>query len=301
MGICKKARKNGDIGYQPNSNTTGMLNFSVVKNQTFFNLANIFMGSIIYPGLPEGIPSWMIERNLLIHGNCSVCYDSLTDSWYCGYVAMTGGLDGYSLPEKWDTILMNGTHITGCTKETAVLFFNNYLALPSRQVLDDYATQIANINLTRDIHIYKHRNPVAFGATPDTRLSIKNIVKSMNDYNYVAIVNQNALQSGELNAQQLMPANNYLANEMVQTEAYIWNQALNYIGICNTQVVKKERMIRDEVNSMFAGALANRQARLDPRVQACEQLRRLGLDIDAQFIEFDDFANWTGEEGTSVE
>ena len=93
---------------------------------------------------------------------------------------------------------------------------------------------------------------------------------------------------------------------MFQLKTEIWNEALTYLGISNTNMQKKERMLTDEVIRNMGGVIASRYSRLNTRKQACEEINKMfGLDIDVVFREdyreADDemmFAGDTGEKGT---
>ena len=61
---------------------------------------------------------------------------------------------------------------------------------------------------------------------------------------------------------------------------------MTYLGISNINVVKKERMITDEVTRNQGGTVASRYSRLESRRQACKQINEMfGLDIWVDYRE----------------
>ena len=50
---------------------------------------------------------------------------------------------------------------------------------------------------------------------------------------------------------------------------------MTYLGISNINVVKKERMITDEVTRNQGGTVASRYSRLESRRQACKQINEM--------------------------
>ena len=61
----------------------------------------------------------------------------------------------------------------------------------------------------------------------------------------------------------------------------MWNEALTYLGIPSANVMKKERLIKDEVLRGLGGTLANRYSRLEARQHAVEQINKMfGTNIE---------------------
>ena len=78
----------------------------------------------------------------------------------------------------------------------------------------------------------------------------------------------------------------YVADKLYELKTQIWNEALTYLGISNINVVKKERMITDEVTRNQGGTVASRYSRLESRRQACKQINEMfGLDIWVDYRE----------------
>ena len=76
----------------------------------------------------------------------------------------------------------------------------------------------------------------------------------------------------------------YVADKLYTLKTQIWNEALTYLGISNTNVTKKERMITDEVQKNMGGVIASRYSRLEMRKQACKEINEMfGLNIDVEY------------------
>ena len=57
-----------------------------------------------------------------------------------------------------------------------------------------------------------------------------------------------------------------------------------FSDISNVNIVKKERLITDEVIRNQGGTVASRYSRLNSRKQACEQINKMfGLNIDVEY------------------
>ena len=92
----------------------------------------------------------------------------------------------------------------------------------------------------------------------------------------------------------------YVADKLYQLKSQYWNEALTYLGISNTNITKKERMISDEVMRNMGGVIASRYSRLESRRQAVKKINEMfGLEIEvnyrADYRESDDELMLTGE------
>jgi hypothetical protein len=78
----------------------------------------------------------------------------------------------------------------------------------------------------------------------------------------------------------------YVADRIYQLKTEIWNEALTCLGISNVNVLKKERLLTDEVARNQGGTVANRYSRLEMRRQACNEINEMfGLNIWCDFRE----------------
>ena len=76
----------------------------------------------------------------------------------------------------------------------------------------------------------------------------------------------------------------FLADRLLEVKNSIWTEVLTYLGIANTMVQKKERLIRDEVQTTMGGTFANRFSALGARQQACKLINDMfGLDVWVDF------------------
>ena len=79
-----------------------------------------------------------------------------------------------------------------------------------------------------------------------------------------------------------------VAPQLYELKSNVWNEALTYLGVSNINVVKKERMISDEVTRNLGGTYASRYSRLQARKDACKKINDMfGLNIDVEYR--DDF------------
>ena len=76
----------------------------------------------------------------------------------------------------------------------------------------------------------------------------------------------------------------YVADKIQVVKHQIWNEALTYLGIENTNTDKKERMVSPEVMGNMGDVEAQRFTRLNSRKQFCKEVNEMfGLEIDCDF------------------
>ena len=76
----------------------------------------------------------------------------------------------------------------------------------------------------------------------------------------------------------------YVADKVYETKTQIWNEAMTYLGISNISMIKKERMITDEVSRNMGSTVASRYTRLEMRKEACRKINAMfGLNIDVEY------------------
>ena len=78
----------------------------------------------------------------------------------------------------------------------------------------------------------------------------------------------------------------FVARNLYDLKVQYWNEALTYLGISNTNIQKKERLISDEVTRAMGATIASRYSRLNARREAVEKINKMfGLNIEVNYRE----------------
>jgi hypothetical protein len=78
----------------------------------------------------------------------------------------------------------------------------------------------------------------------------------------------------------------FLCDKLNDIKSVIWNELLTYLGISNVNIVKKERLVSDEVLRNQGGTVFSRYSRLESRRKACEQINEMfGLNVSVDYRE----------------
>lgn len=133
-----------------------------------------------------------------------------------------------------------------------------------------------------DINVNAQKTPVMVIGDQKQRTTLINLYQKY-DGNAPFIFADDSL--GVKNLQALNTGAPFIADKLYQLRTDIWNQALQFIGVSNVSIEKKERVITDEVQQSNAGTVNRRFSRLHERQVACERINKmfgLHLSVDVR-------------------
>lgn len=252
-------------------------------------LMNLAISVFEWKNLPRGIDSRMLEWWLLRDGFAGFFFDEALKSdernrapegFAVLPMVMSGSWDIYEYPRDRRMYAVNGFNYTA-TEDNSVIIFNSYLRAPMMPVLDMYASRLAESQRTVDINIRQQRTARVIRCDEKQRLSYLNAAKEVDEgRNWV-----HGDKSLDLNDFQVFDITTpFIANEVQAYKHQLWNEALTFLGIENTNTDKKERLITDEVINNMGDVEGERFTRLNARKRACEEINELwGLNVDVEF------------------
>lgn len=266
----------------------------------YHRLMELAMSMFEWQNLPDTIDERFLEMCLFGEGMCLFFEDE-----ELGYLslqcAIGGALDVYQIPTERTAYAPNGYHNT-LNSKNSVIIWNNMLHTNSMLPILDYAHKLWDIDRSIIVNAKAQKTPVAILCNEKQRLSLKQVYEQY-EGNQPFIFGNDSL---DLKAIQAIRTDApFVADKLFQLKTQIWNEALTYLGISNTNMQKKERMLTDEVIRNMGGTIASRYSRLNVRKRACEQINKMfGLNLDVIFREdyreADDevmIAGMTGEDG----
>ena len=146
-----------------------------------------------------------------------------------------------------------------------------------------FAKRLYNLDRAIDVNANAQKTPVLIQCSEQERLTMKNLYMQY-DGNTPFIFGDKNLNAKGLTV--LKTDAPYVADKLYQLKTQIWNEALTYLGISNTNVTKKERMISDEVIRNQGGTIASRHSRLESRREAVAKINKMfGLNIEVNYRE----------------
>lgn len=263
--------------------------------QYYNRLTELAISMFEWQNLPETIDQRFLEMCLFSDGMCIFFQDEVLG--YLSLQCMIGGkLNVYRIPMERRAYATNG-YQRELDGTNSVIIFNNYLHTNSMLDVEMFSKRLYNLDRAIDVNANAQKTPVLIQCDESQRLTMKNLYKQY-EGNEPFIFGSKGLDANGLKV--LQTGAPYVADKLYELKTQIWNEALTYLGISNINVVKKERMITDEVTRNQGGTVASRYSRLETRRQACKQINEMfGLDIWVNYRE--DFQDIEEQENENEE
>lgn len=249
--------------------------------QYYNRLTELAISMFEWQNLPETVDQRFLEMCLFGDGMCVFFQDEVLG--YLSLQCMIGGkLNVYRIPMERKAYATNG-YQRELDGTNSVIIFNNYLHTNSMLDVEMFSKRLYNLDRAIDVNANAQKTPVLIQCDESQRLTMKNLYKQY-EGNEPFIFGSKGLDANGLKV--LQTGAPYVADKLYELKTQIWNEALTYLGISNINVVKKERMITDEVTRNQGGTVASRYSRLENRRQACKQINEMfGLNIWVDYRE----------------
>lgn len=260
---------------------------SIFKNlYTYEQYADLFtevaVSSFKWNNVPNTIDTRFIEIGL--YENKSMIY--FTDEVMgdlCLKCILGGQLDVYNIPLDRRAYASNG-YQKNLDRTNSVIIWDNMLHYGTSNKMEIYAKRLSNLDTIIDINCNAQKTPILLKGTQQQRLSLLNAYEKYDGNQPVMFGTENFLEGNE-NAFTVFKTDcPYVADKLYELKVNLWNEALTYLGVASSVIQKKERMIKDEVNRLQGGVMANRYSRLNARQQACNEINRMfGTNMSVEF------------------
>lgn len=254
-----------------------------LNNQTYIDYYQRLMEFAInmfeWKNLPPTVDERFLELTLYEKGYCLYFNDEVV-----GNLALTctigGMLDVYRIPTERRAFAVNGYNKI-CTSQDSVLIFNNYLHTPTILTIELFARRLFEIERTIDVNVKAQKTPTLVLASEQQRLTMKNLYMQY-DGNEPFIFGDKDMEFDGIKC--LKTDAPYVADKLQVLKHQIWNEALTFCGIENSNQDKKERLVADEVGSNYGNIEAQRNVMLNARRQAADKINRMfGTNIEVGF------------------
>lgn len=245
----------------------------VIVSSYFKLLEQLAVSRFAWQGLPEEIDERWLELALFENGGSPVIfyYDKIRMKFVVTKAAVNGQPDMYGNAQSYKPIAVSYNYPTVSAKE-CVPIYDNQLRAPMTDILYTYATRLARIDRSIDVNLDNAVFPMIIVTTEAQKLSVQNILKQAENGQPKVIAYDNLDPSTFTG----IPANTpYVTDKLLQAKAQVWNEAVNFLGINNSQDEKKERMITDEIEAGAERTDVFRLSFLKARQQACDQINAM--------------------------
>lgn len=247
--------------------------------QYYNRLLELAINMYEWKNLPDTIDERFLELTLFSDGMAVYFRDEVLGD-LCLQTMIGGNLDVYRIPMERTAYAANGYQVQ-LNPSNSVIIFNNYTHTNSMLDIEMYARRIYEIERTIDVNVKAQKTPMLIKGSEAQRLTLKNLYMQY-DGNEPFIFGDNNLNVDGM--QVLMTNAPYVADKLNILKRQIWNEALTYLGIENSNTEKKERLVSDEVTTNLGGVEAQRFCRLNARRQAAKAINKMfGLNITVDF------------------
>lgn len=258
---------------------------ALLNNRTYLQYYNRLLELAInmyeWKNLPDTVDERFLELTLFSDGMAVYFRDEILGD-LCLQTMIGGNLDVYRIPMERTAYAANGYQVR-LDPTNSVIIFNNYTHTNSMLDIEMYAHRLYNIERTIDVNVNAQKTPVMVIGSEAQRLTLKNLMMQY-DGNEPFIYGDDKLNVNALNVLRLDAP--YVADKLNILKRQIWNEALTYLGIENSNTEKKERLVTDEITSNLGGVEAQRFCRLNARRKAADQINAMfGTNITVDFRE----------------
>lgn len=258
---------------------------AIMNNATFrqyFNrLTELSISMFEWKNLPDSVDPRFLELTLFRNGQAVFFEDEVM-----GYLALAnasgGPFDVYNTP-IYRRAYASNSYQKELDESNSVIIWNNQLRTNSFLDVQMFAKRLYNLDRAIDVNANAQKTPILLICDDTERMTLENIYKEY-DGNAPVIKGVKGLNPEALSV--LKTDAPFVADKLYALKTNIWNEALTYLGISNMTVMKKERLVTDEVARNQGGTIASRYSRLNARKQACKEINKMfELNIDCEYRE----------------
>lgn len=225
--------------------------------------------------LPESMNSRYLEMCLYYKGQAALLYDE--DYGYINTQAADSGyINIYGLPTKINCFSYSYNQIRDLyvpdsgeekTKE-CILVMNTYERIPTCSTIELFALRLAEAQRTADINMNALRTPILIKTDRNQELSMRNLYAQYEGNTPVIYADRNQLDPENIKVFKTDAP--FIAKDVMEYKVQIWNEMLTFLGVSNLSE-KRERLVKNEVDSNNELVNLNLQSYLAPRKKACEE------------------------------
>lgn len=245
----------------------------------FSQLKEIALNVYRWENVPESIDIRFLELCLFNRGYAVYFNDEILGNLALN-CTIGGALNVYNIPINRTAYASNG-YKRFLTANDSIIIYNNYMHRATYPTIDMYAKRLTQIKRAIDVNITQQKVPKIIQCSRQQQLTVQNMYEQVDNNEPVIILDE----STDLKAIGVLDNTApYVADKLNLLYKDLWNQALTFLGIENSNADKKERLVSDEVGSNYGNVEAQRNVMLNSRKQAVKEINNMfGTEIAVSF------------------
>lgn len=267
------------MAYKNKRRGEAVIDNKLIYNHYYNRLMELAISRFQWNNLPDTVDARFLEITLCNYGFAIFFKDEVM-----GYLALksmiNGPLNVYNIPVRRKAYANNG-YQKELNESDSVIIYNNMMHTNVNTDLKIFADKLYQIDRTLMVNINAQKTPVAILCDENQRLTMMNLYAKY-EGNEPFIFGSKNLDLKSI--QSINTQAPYIADKLWETKTQLWNEAMTYLGISNVSMVKKERLVTDEVSRNMGATVASRYSELRERQRACDRINKMfGLNVSVEY------------------
>lgn len=263
------------------------VNSQLYNYKTYLNyrdkMMSLAMNVFQFKNLNPFIDMALVNKTLLMNGSVAFFKDDVTGDLLAMPYTSLGSLDYYGRPTRIQPIPYFGIYKRTLNRNEFVIMYDNNSKIPIYPELIQSAERLALIKRGIDINVSQQMTNRFWKTSEENERTLKSILNQV-DSNVETIVTYDNFELDE--TQQVLNPAPFVADKLNDCKKEEWAEFLEIIGISESQINKKERIIKDEIMFSMGGTIASRFNRYESRRKAVEEInKKFGLNIEVAFYD----------------
>lgn len=258
-----------------NSQLSNYKTYLLYQRQMITLAENVFQ----FIDMPEYLDVSFLNGCLLRQGAVAFFYDDIMKELIALPFRNVSVVDVYGRPKRIEVYSENG-YSRILDEDEFVIMYDNNGKYPLYLDILQYSERIANNIRTSDINVSQQRTPRFWKTSSNKEKSIRDAV------NNVDAMVETVITYEDLNVDDTQVCLNpapFVTDKIMDYNDKLWVEYFRLIGVANVTEVKKERLIKDEVNFSQGGTIASRFSRFEPRSRALKEInKKFGKFLDKE-------------------
>lgn len=249
----------------------------------FYNrLFELAINSHEWVNLPDTIDPRYLEIALFTMGHALFFEDKELDGYLALRCNIQAPFDVYMVGTQRHAFSANG-YTRMLTNKDSVVIFNNYSRTNCLYDIEEYAERLYQIQRAIDVNVSLQKHMKLIACSENQQLVMKQLMMNY-EGNIPFVFGDKSFDPSSIVTLDI--AAPFVADKLQILKRQIWNEALTYLGIENSNTEKKERLVSTEVDTNLGGVEAQRFTRLNARRDAAKKINSMfNLNISVKFRE----------------